>query len=51
MDKLKRAISPNGEYNFPRKGIRPIVLRNSDIGFKKAPYNNMTEKIMKESMN
>lgn len=44
MDKLKRSISPNGEYMYPRKGIRPIVLRNSEIGSKTAPYNNMTEK-------
>ena len=44
MDKLKRAIVPNGEYNYPKKGVRPIVLRNNDIGSRKEPYNNMTEK-------
>ena len=43
MDKLKKSIITNGEYNYPNKGRRPIVLRNSDITSKKAPYNNMNE--------
>lgn len=44
MDKLKSTIVRNGEYNYPKKGVRPIIFRNNDIGSRKAPYNNMTEK-------
>lgn len=44
MDKLKKSIAPNGEYNYSRKGVRPIVLRNRDIVSKTGPYGNMTEK-------
>ena len=44
MDKLKKSIIKNGEYDYPNKGVRPIVLRNRDIGSKQPPYNNMTEK-------
>ena len=44
MDKLKRMIISNGEFDYPNKGIRPIVLRNRDIGSKKPPYDSMTEK-------
>ena len=44
MDKLKKTIINNGEFDYPNKGVRPIVLRNRDIGSKKPPYDNMTEK-------
>lgn len=44
MDKLKKLIVPNGEFDYPRKGVRPIVLRNHDISSRREPYNNMTEK-------
>lgn len=44
MDKYKKNITQNGEFNYPNKGMRPIVLRNRDITSKTPPFDNMTEK-------
>ncbi len=44
FDKLKKGISKDGCFDYPKKGNRPIVLRNHDIESKQPPFNNMSEK-------
>lgn len=44
FNKLKNSIVNGGIYNYPKKGNRPILLRNNDLSSNKAPFNNMTEK-------
>lgn len=41
LNKLKKIIQPNGVFNYSKKGLRPIVLRNHDMASKNPPFNNM----------
>jgi hypothetical protein len=42
LKKLKKKITPDGQFNYNKKGILPINLRNHDIVAKNPPFNNPT---------
>lgn len=51
MDKYKKTLTSNGTFDYNKKGIRPIVLRNASIESKNPPFNNMTDKKLEDLNN
>ena len=45
MDDIRVKIKPNGLFDYEKKGIRPVLLRNHDLSSKNPPFNNLADDI------